>query len=87
MWFVIIGALMLVMNLAGIGPIGEWTWGDKWWALLLPFGLAVLWWTWSDLSGYTQRKAMERDDARRHERRARLAEKLGTKLPGKPGKR
>ena len=43
MWFVVVGVAMLVMNLAGIGPIGEWTWAGfgKAWFVLLPFGLAV----------------------------------------------
>ncbi|MEY4767325.1 MAG: hypothetical protein RI907_3998 [Pseudomonadota bacterium] len=80
MWFVAIGVAMLLMNLAGIGPIGAWTWKDMWWAMLLPYGLAVAWWTWSDLTGHTQRKAMERDEAKRAERRERNAEALGLKL-------
>ena len=46
MWFVAIGVAMLVMNLAGIGPVGEWAWAGfgKAWLTLVPFGLAVAWW-------------------------------------------
>lgn len=83
MWFVAIGVVMLVMNLAGIGPIGAWSWSDKWWVMILPYGLAVVWWGWADLSGYTQRKAMERHEAKRADRRERNAQALGLKLDTK----
>jgi small Trp-rich protein len=83
MWFVAIGVVMLVMNLAGIGPVGEWLWRDKWWAMLLPFGLAIAWWGWADMTGLTQRRAMARHEAKRQDRRERNAQALGLKLPGK----
>lgn len=77
MWFVVIGVIMLVMNLAGFGPVGAWTWGADWWKLLLPFGLAVLWWLWADSSGWTQRKAMEKVDEKREGRRQKHLSALG----------
>ncbi|MGH6649102.1 TIGR04438 family Trp-rich protein [Aquabacterium sp.] len=77
MWFIVIGVLMLLMNFAGIGPIGQWTWADRWWAMLLPFGLAAVWWAWADASGMTQRKAMDKDDAKREARRQRNLDSLG----------
>lgn len=77
MWFVVIGVAMLVMNLAGIGPVGAWTWREDWWLLLMPFGLAILWWLWADSSGWTQRKAMEKVDAKREGRREKHLDALG----------
>ncbi|MFZ5525424.1 MAG: TIGR04438 family Trp-rich protein [Pseudomonadota bacterium] len=77
MWFVVIGVAMLVMNLAGIGPVGAWTWREDWWLLLMPFGLAILWWLWADSSGWTQRKAMEKVDAKRDARRDKALDALG----------
>ena len=77
MWFVVIGVAMLVMNLAGIGPVGAWTWSEYWWAMLLPFGLAILWWLWADASGWTQRRAMEKVDAKRDARREKQLDALG----------
>lgn len=77
MWFVVIGVAMLVMNLAGIGPVGAWTWREHWWLLLMPFGLAILWWLWADASGWTQRKAMEKVDAKRDARRDKALDALG----------
>lgn len=85
MWFVVIGVVMLVMNLAGIGPVGEWTWAGfgKAWFVLVPFGLAVAWWGWSDMSGRTQRKAMEKVDAKREARRQKALDALGLQKPGR----
>jgi len=68
MWFVGLGVLLLVMNLANIGPVGAWTWEDDWWLMLAPFGLAVVWWAWADATGWNKRRAMEKIDARREER-------------------
>ncbi|WP_290870274.1 TIGR04438 family Trp-rich protein [Aquabacterium sp.] len=81
MWFVAVGVLMLVMNIAGIGPVGEWTWADKWWLMLAPFGLAMAWWGWADLSGWTQRKAMAKMDAKREARRQKSLDALGLQDP------
>lgn len=85
MWFVAIGVAMLVMNLAGIGPVGEWAWAGfgKAWLILVPFGLAVAWWGWSDASGLTQRKAMEKVDAKREGRRQKAMDALGLQKPGR----
>jgi len=43
---------------------------------LLPFAMAAAWWAWADSTGYTKRKAMEREDKRREERRTRTKEAL-----------
>lgn len=73
MWFVLIGTLLVVLKLAGVTPVAGWSW--LW--VLLPFGLAVLWWAWSDKSGLTQRRAMQRLDDRKEERRRKAMEALG----------
>lgn len=86
MWFVAIGVLLLVLNMAGIGPVGAWTWKDDWWIMLAPFGLAIVWWGWADWSGLTQRKAMAKDDAKREARRQKALDALGLQKP-KNGKR
>ncbi|MCH8180830.1 MAG: TIGR04438 family Trp-rich protein [Proteobacteria bacterium] len=88
MWLVAVGVLVLVLNFAGVGAVGrlEW-WGDAW-ILLMPFGLAALWWFIADTSGHTQRKAMAKMDARKEERRLKSLEALGMRKPGqKPGRR
>lgn len=77
MWFVVIGVVMLVMNVAGFGPVGAWTWKEHWWALLAPFGAAVVWWLWADTTGWTQRKAMDKVDAKRQARRDKQLDALG----------
>lgn len=71
MYFLGLGIILLLLKWQEIGPVAEWSW----WVVLSPFGLAILWWAWADWSGYTKRKAMEREDRRKQERidRHRLA--------------
>lgn len=72
MYFLITGLVLLVLKWAQIGPVATWSW---WW-VLAPFALAALWWWYADFSGYTKRKAMEKDDARKVERRKEAQERL-----------
>ncbi|TAK98094.1 MAG: TIGR04438 family Trp-rich protein [Aquabacterium sp.] len=86
MWFVAIGVMVQILNLAGIGPVGAWTWKEQWWIMLAPFVLAILWWAWADWSGLTQRKAMKKVDDKREARRQKALDALGLQSP-KKGKR
>jgi small Trp-rich protein len=73
MWFVVIGCVLLLMKMAevGFGATLSWLW------VLAPFGLAVLWWSFADGSGLTMRRAMDKMEERKHERRRRQMEALG----------
>jgi small Trp-rich protein len=74
MYLLGLGLILLVMKYLELGPVASLSW----WLVLLPFGLAVVWWTWADWSGYTKKRAMVRDDARRQERIDKSREALGT---------
>ena len=74
MLFLGIGIIMLAMKYLEMGPVAAWSW----WIVLAPFGLAMAWWAWADASGYTKRKAMEREDQRRQERINRNKVSIGT---------
>ena len=79
MFFVIVGVIVILLNLAGIGPIGEWTWnltGDLW-KFCVPFGLAILWWIWTDASGLDKRREIAKMDAKKQARRAQNMATLG----------
>jgi small Trp-rich protein len=78
MYILGLGLVLLVLKYLAIGPVATW----DWWVVLLPFGLTVLWWAWADGSGYTKRKAMEKEDARRQARVDKNREAVGT-LPTK----
>ena len=39
--------------------------------------LAVAWWAWADASGYTKRKVIEKENARKQERIDRQRSNLG----------
>lgn len=73
MYLVGLGVLFLVLKSLEIGPVAVW----DWWVVLSPFGLAIAWWAWADSTGYTKRKSMEREDARRTDRIERSREALG----------
>lgn len=83
MWFVAIGLIMLVMNFAGIGPVGAWSWSDKWWAFLLPFACAIITWWIADSTGYYQRRAQKNMDQKKVDRRNKSLEQLGMLPKGK----
>ena len=75
MYFLGLGIVLLLLKWQEFGPVAEWSW----WTVLAPFALAVVWWTWADWSGYTKRKAMERDDQRKQNRINRHLEAIGQK--------
>lgn len=70
---VVIGVLLLVAKIADFGPTAGWSW----WIVAAPFVGAVLWWQFSDATGLTQRKAMQKMDDRKAQRRDRALEALG----------
>ena len=78
MLFVLIGVALIVCNLAGWGPMANWHW-DSMDVLkfMAPFVVAAIWWTFSDESGLTKRKAMERDAQRKQDRRDRNIDAMG----------
>lgn len=75
MYLLGLGIILLALKYLELGAVAAW----DWWLVLLPFALAAAWWAWADSSGYTRRKAMEREEARRQARidRQRTALKPG----------
>ena len=70
---VLLGVLLIAMKLLEIGPPGHWSW----WQVLLPFPVAIVWWTWADKSGYTKRQAMKAMDEKAAARRKQAFNALG----------
>jgi small Trp-rich protein len=77
MAFLILGILLLAMKLTEFGPVAAW----PWWLVLAPFVLAVLWWSFADSIGLTQRRAMDKMEKTKAERRNRNLEALGLRTP------
>ena len=80
MYLLGLGLVLLAMKYLEIGFVAAWSW----WLVLTPFGLAVLWWFWADSSGYTKRRAMERENARKKARIDKNREVLGILSKKKP---
>jgi small Trp-rich protein len=70
---VIVGVLLLVAKLAEFGPFAHWSW----WIVLAPFALAALWWQFADTTGLTQRRAMDKMEQRKADRRNKAMAALG----------
>ncbi|KRI00434.1 TIGR04438 family Trp-rich protein [Curvibacter sp. PAE-UM] len=75
MYLLGLGIILLLMKYLDIDPVVSWSWL----IVLAPFGLAVAWWSWADASGYTRRKAMEREDKRRLDRINKQRDAMGMK--------
>jgi small Trp-rich protein len=73
MYLLALGVILLALKYLEIGPVAAWSW---WW-VLSPFGLAVVWWAWADWSGYTKRKVVERENARKQARIDKSRQSLG----------
>ncbi len=74
MYFLGLGLLLLFMKFMEMGPVANLSWL----VVLAPFGFAALWWWWADSTGYTKKKAMEREDDKRQARIDRTKEAIGT---------
>lgn len=84
MGFVLLGLVLGLLKLAGLPPAAHWSW----WVVASPFLMAIAWWAASDALGFTQRRAMRREQARAEERRERQWRDMGTGGPAKrPGDR
>jgi small Trp-rich protein len=73
MYLLGIGILMLLLWYLEIGPVAAW----PWYVVFAPFGLAVLWWWFADWSGYTKKKAVERENFKKKARIDKSREAMG----------
>jgi small Trp-rich protein len=79
MYLVGLGLMLLLLKYLEIGPAARL----DWWMCLIPFGLAMAWWAWADSTGWTKKKAMEREDARKQARIDKHKIDMGMLLPKK----
>lgn len=74
----IVGVVLAGLKLAEVGPVAGWSW----WGIAVPFGLTLLWWMFSDSTGLTARREMDRFNQRRERRRKEAIARLGIKDRG-----
>ena len=74
MYFVGLGLALMIMKYMEFGPVSNLSW--LW--MLSPFALAVAWWSWADSSGYSAKRAMERETKRKTDRINVNRENIGT---------
>jgi small Trp-rich protein len=75
MWFVVVGVLLVLMKWLEVGPVADWSW----WVILVPFALAVAWWAFSDATGMSKQREMDKVERKRQERRRKAFDALGIK--------
>jgi small Trp-rich protein len=73
MYLLGLGIILLALKYLEYGAVATWSW----WVVLAPFAAAVAWWAWADWSGYTKKKAVQREDERKRARIAKNRESLG----------
>ncbi len=76
MAFVLVGVVFLALRLGGWVKFAE---SDlsAWLIVLTPFALAAAWWWFADVTGLTQKRAMDQLDAKKEARRQKQLEALG----------
>ena len=74
MYFVGLGLVLMLLKFLEIGLVANLSW--IW--VLSPFAMAGAWWAWADASGYTKRRAMERENERKNARILKNRENIGT---------
>ena len=75
MLFLGLGIILLALKYLEIGPVAAWEW--TW--VLAPFPLAVAWWAYADYSGYTKKKAVQRENEKKQNRIDKNKAALGIK--------
>jgi small Trp-rich protein len=75
MYLLGLGIVLLALKYLEIGPVAQWDW--MW--VLSPFVAAAFWWAWADWSGYTKKKAVQRENDRKQARIDKSREALGIK--------
>lgn len=73
MAFLFLGIALLLLKMTDTTSVAGWSW----WLVLSPFGLAVAWWSFADSIGLTQRRAMDKMEQKKADRRTRNLEALG----------
>jgi small Trp-rich protein len=72
MWIFYIGLVLLVSKLLDFGPLADLSW---WW-VVLPFGLALIWWeVFERRLGLDKKKAFDELEKAKQERIARALER------------
>ena len=78
MLFLLMGITAMLLKYLEVGPFATLSWGIT----LIPFGLAVAWWSFADATGYTKRREMDKMDKRKQERIDKQRDAMGM-LPRK----
>lgn len=75
MYLLIVAVILTILKWQNINPVAEWSW----WVILGFYAATAVWWTVADSTGYTKRKAIERENKVKNDRTERHRDALRTK--------
>ena len=72
MYLLIVAVILTILKWQNINPVAEWSW----WIIIGVYAATAVWWTVADSTGYTKRKAIEREDKVKNDRTERHRDAL-----------
>lgn len=72
MYLLLIAVILTVLKYMEIAPVADWSW----WVVIGFYAATAVWWQVADASGYSRRKAMEKEEQVRENRRERNRQRL-----------
>ena len=72
MYLLAVAVIMTILKWQNINPVAEWSW----WVIIGVYAATAVWWTVADSTGFTKRKAIEREDKVKNARTERHRDAL-----------
>ena len=72
MYLLAVAVIMTILKWQNINPVAEWSW----WVIIGVYAATAVWWTVADSTGFTKRKAIEREDKVKNARTERQRDAL-----------
>ena len=79
MYLLLIAVILTILKYMEIGPVAGWSW----WVISGVYAATAVWWQVADASGWTKRKAMEKEDRVKLDRQERIRKRLEQGTKGK----
>ena len=75
MYLLAVAVILTILKWQSVDPVTGWSW----WIIIGVYAATAVWWTVADNTGYTKRKAIEREDKVKEARTERHRDALRTK--------
>jgi small Trp-rich protein len=72
MYLLIVAVILTVLKYMEIAPVADWSW----WIIIGVYAATAVWWQVADVTGYSKRKSMEKEEQIRKDRQQRNSDRL-----------